>query len=418
MARAAQAPRSRRAGRISEEDPELSALLEARQKEIREATLRLPQSQREVLALRETEGVSYAEIAEIMDVDRNSVAELISAARLELRDELRGSTLTSAVAASGGCLRARPLMAMRDDDQLDDEDEATWLLEHLAHCAGCRLSLDAMQEADSSYREWTPVAVPPFLSKETMAKAAELMGRDWSEPAGKRIAGGDARGGANGRPASAYAGGSGAIVHRAGALHAAGGRAGAFALTALGTVRESVAAWAARFGHRVRNDPPGRKKLILLGLAGVSAIALGGMLLALLGNEESGKRAGPPAAQRSAPGAERTAPPKKARRERKAARPRADRAANAVPDRPVAPSAPAVGPPPPRRRAPEPDRKRPARRAPPAAKVPTPAPETTPQPTPPTEQPAPTVPPATPPAAPPAPQPAVCQDEAGQPVPC
>ena len=68
------------------EDPDRKLLLESQQDEIRAANERLPERQREALALRELEELSYDEIAEIMDMNRNSVAQLISRARIGLRD--------------------------------------------------------------------------------------------------------------------------------------------------------------------------------------------------------------------------------------------------------------------------------------------------------------------------------------------
>ena len=58
----------------------------------------------------------------------------------------------------------------------------------MAGCDTCRLSREAMQEAGASYRAWVPVAAAPFLMQETMAKAAELTGSDWSETIAERVA--------------------------------------------------------------------------------------------------------------------------------------------------------------------------------------------------------------------------------------
>ena len=88
-----------------EDDPERNLLLEASQEEIRRANAELPERQREVLALRELEELSYDEIAEIMDMNRNSVAQLISRARINLRDALRGTALATVAAVLRG-LRA------------------------------------------------------------------------------------------------------------------------------------------------------------------------------------------------------------------------------------------------------------------------------------------------------------------------
>ena len=181
------------------DDPERGRLLEAQQEEIREANGRLPERQREALALCELEELSYDEIAEVMDMNRNSVAQLISRARIKLRDELRGTALATIAVSTEECERALPLIAMQDDRQLDDDsDDAEWLAEHVAGCDTCRLSREAMQEAGASYRAWTPVAASPFLMEEVMAHAAELTGSDWSETIAERVAARAAAGGAGG----------------------------------------------------------------------------------------------------------------------------------------------------------------------------------------------------------------------------
>jgi RNA polymerase sigma factor (sigma-70 family) len=164
-----------------DEDPDRRLLLESQQEEIRTANARLPERQREALALRELEEMSYDDIAAVMDMNRNSVAQLISRARISLRDELRGTALASIAASSPDCERALPLIAMRDDRQLaHDSPDAAWLDAHMAGCDTCRLSLEAMQEAGTSYRAWSPIAAAPWLFEQTMARAAELTGSDWS----------------------------------------------------------------------------------------------------------------------------------------------------------------------------------------------------------------------------------------------
>jgi RNA polymerase sigma factor (sigma-70 family) len=194
------------------DDPERGVMLDAQQEEIREANARLPDRQREVLALYELEDMSYDDIAEVMGMNRNSVAQLISRARIRLRDELRGTALASIATGSAECERALPLLAMRDDGQLDDgSPDAAWLSGHLAGCETCALSRDAMQEAGASYRLWVPVGASPLLFRETMARAAELTGSDWTDVIEKRAraresgAAGGAAGGAGSGAAQALA---------------------------------------------------------------------------------------------------------------------------------------------------------------------------------------------------------------------
>ena len=199
------------------DDPERNVLLAARQDEIRDANAKLPARQREVLVLRELEDLSYDEIAELMEMNRNSVAQLISRARISLRDALLGTALASVATSSADCERSLALLSARQDGQASEDDG--WLDEHMRSCETCPLARDAMEEAGISYRAWLPVAAGPLLFRETVANAAEAVGADWSDviarhearmsaPQGlrarlKAAAGGGAAGGA--QPGSARA---------------------------------------------------------------------------------------------------------------------------------------------------------------------------------------------------------------------
>jgi RNA polymerase sigma-70 factor (ECF subfamily) len=183
-------------------DPERAALLGSLQESVQSANARLPERQREVLALRELEDMSYDEIAEILQMNRNSVAQLISRARIKLRDELRGSALASVAASSAECERALPLIAMRQDGQLKDPADREWLVSHLVDCPTCKVGVDAMEEAGLSYRAWLPIVPLIWLREATVAKAAELTGSDWSDV----IAAGRAVGAGAGGAAAGVAG--------------------------------------------------------------------------------------------------------------------------------------------------------------------------------------------------------------------
>jgi DNA-binding CsgD family transcriptional regulator len=163
------------------DDPTRNVLLDAQQEEIRRAHAQLPVRQREVLALRELGGLSYDEIAATMDLNRNSVAQLLSRARLNLRAHLRAGALGSVAAAGPDCERALPLLAAQQDGQLDDAGDGRWLRAHLTACDTCGVAREAMAEAGASYRLWVPVAAAPWLFKATMARAAEAIGADWSD---------------------------------------------------------------------------------------------------------------------------------------------------------------------------------------------------------------------------------------------
>ena len=167
------------------EAPESHVLRGAHQEQIRAASLALPERQREVLALRELADLSYDQVAEVMGMNRNSVAQLISRARLNLRDGLRHTALGSVASASPLCDRALPLLAMRQDGVL--EDDAGWLAEHLVGCGTCRVRLDAMEEAGVAYRLWAPVAAAAWLRDAAVARAAERAGSHWSPSRGRGL---------------------------------------------------------------------------------------------------------------------------------------------------------------------------------------------------------------------------------------
>ncbi len=181
----AQAAHQRRNGEPDEVyvDPERASLLSSLQDDVRAANRTLAETEREVLALRELEYFSYAEIAEIMRTDHESVAELLAGARLGLRDELRASALAADPAVAGpDCRRARPLIAMAQDAQPTGKEERDWLAGHLGACETCRASREAMEEAGISYRAWLRIVPPHWLREATVAQAAELADADPTQP--------------------------------------------------------------------------------------------------------------------------------------------------------------------------------------------------------------------------------------------
>jgi DNA-directed RNA polymerase specialized sigma24 family protein len=133
-------------------------------KPIEEANRGLPSSHREVLALRGLFGCSYDELFAVLGADRRTVAERLWRARLELRDRLEGSVLVSIAAVAEPCGRALPLVAMRLDGELRDGEERDRLQAHLRTCGKCRLTQEAMRDADATYRAWPQEQPPPELA--------------------------------------------------------------------------------------------------------------------------------------------------------------------------------------------------------------------------------------------------------------
>ena len=158
---------------VLEEDPERAALLGAQQVEVRDANMRLAPRQRMVLALRELEDRSYAEIGEILGMNENAVAQLISRARIRLREELRMGQIDRS-ALSPETQRLLPTLAAYCDGQLKGEKLAA-VEAALAESAECRAVVDAFGQASKRYRALLP-AVPLVFLGEEVARAAEAAG--------------------------------------------------------------------------------------------------------------------------------------------------------------------------------------------------------------------------------------------------
>ena len=123
---------------------------------MRVANAQLAPRQRLVLALRELEDKSYAEIGVIVGLNENAVAQLISRARDSLRDGAAARPGRSGTAAGG--VPPLPAAARR---HLDGQLRGPQLDETLAHLEGCECcqdALDSMREAQRRYR-----VLPPWL---------------------------------------------------------------------------------------------------------------------------------------------------------------------------------------------------------------------------------------------------------------
>jgi RNA polymerase sigma-70 factor (ECF subfamily) len=245
-------------------DPERAALLAAAREDVQAANAALPPRQREVLALREVELLSYDEIGELMGLNRNAVAQLVSRARIKLRDLLRGSALASISASSPDCTRALELLAGMQDDEHGAAGELDWVDTHLAGCDTCRLSRAAMQEADVSYRALAAPIVPLiWLRHAAIARAAEFVGADWSHIAGSS----SGAGGRGSGPSEPPPGSSGSVGQ------AAEERSGR---PEQPVVRSGTGAWTAR-------------RRLVWTLAAGALLALCVVLVAMVGRTRDGK---------------------------------------------------------------------------------------------------------------------------------
>jgi RNA polymerase sigma factor (sigma-70 family) len=133
-------------------DADPATLAQAVARELAAATAALPERQREVLALRELLRLSYADIAEVMEIDSAAVAPLLARSRLRLRTERRGPHHAGGECAESD--RALRALALKQDAESLGAEEADWLATHLGSCQACGVAHAAMLEASVCYRAW------------------------------------------------------------------------------------------------------------------------------------------------------------------------------------------------------------------------------------------------------------------------
>ena len=71
--------------------PEARTLRNAEQENLRQAIIALPEDQRDALVLTQLEGKSYAEAAELLDVNEGTIKSRVNRARARLKDYLENS---------------------------------------------------------------------------------------------------------------------------------------------------------------------------------------------------------------------------------------------------------------------------------------------------------------------------------------
>jgi RNA polymerase sigma-70 factor (ECF subfamily) len=173
-------------------DPSLADVLRALQ--------HLPPAQRAALVMREFEGRSYAEMAQILDVTQDTLEGLIFRARRALAEQLEGA-LT--------CPEAEDALMRRLDTRLARR-EARRLRDHLRECPTC-VRFETVQKRQRSLLKGLsvlPIPASLYVFRGEQAALAAGLG-------GGTAAGGSAALGGGGAAAAAAAGASGLVVKAA-----------------------------------------------------------------------------------------------------------------------------------------------------------------------------------------------------------
>jgi RNA polymerase sigma-70 factor, ECF subfamily len=122
--------------------------------DIRRALGRLDFNQRAALVMREVEGRSYQEIAELLERSANDVETIVFRARRALREELEGS-LT--------CHEAERAVSRHLDGLLRRSERAS-LREHLRECGDCAEFARSQDSQRTALRRYAMVPLPSSLA--------------------------------------------------------------------------------------------------------------------------------------------------------------------------------------------------------------------------------------------------------------
>src|SRR4051812_29002947 len=152
------------------------------QDDVRAANAQLSLRQREVLALREVERLSYDEIAEIMHTTPNAAAQLAWRARGNLRHRLRRRAFAAVTLETLECQRALDLFELAEDSALSPDEDA-WLAHHFVTCPRCASNREVLAEVGATYRAWVPAGAVPLLTAALLHQAGQVVGAAWG-PAG------------------------------------------------------------------------------------------------------------------------------------------------------------------------------------------------------------------------------------------
>jgi DNA-directed RNA polymerase specialized sigma24 family protein len=142
----------------------------APEEDVPAANARLPQRQRLVLALRELEGMGYADIGRVLGLVEGAVAQLLARARLGLRREL-GLQQVDVDRMDAACRARLGYIGGLIDGELAAE-RAHDLLQHVSGCPTCGASRAAFVDARARYRRWLPVSVAGLGLGAEAARAA------------------------------------------------------------------------------------------------------------------------------------------------------------------------------------------------------------------------------------------------------
>jgi len=142
---------------VSESAPDERAHAREMARVLQEALLALPESQREVVLLRDVEGLTAEEAAEVVGVEVPALKSRLHRARLAMQERI--AVLLGADTGDSACPELTRELLARPEDELDQAACAR-LEQHLEHCPRCGPACAALKRSVSLCRSLPGGAVP------------------------------------------------------------------------------------------------------------------------------------------------------------------------------------------------------------------------------------------------------------------
>ena len=134
---------------------------------LQEALLSLPEPQREVLLLRDVEGLSGEEAARVVGIELRALKSRLHRARLALQERI-AVLLGPAAGRSTPCPELARELLTRDEDELD-LSACERLEQHLETCPRCGPACEELKRSVSLCRALPSGAVPPPVQAQVRA---------------------------------------------------------------------------------------------------------------------------------------------------------------------------------------------------------------------------------------------------------